>query len=145
MDDKEAMDDKEKFSIVLFSGTVDKIFAAMTLVTGASAMGKKVTLFLTFWGLMAFRKDDWKSNRRFSKDFEDYSGIAFDQMQAKRVPPWMETLQGAMEIGDVTVKACSATMDLFDIKREHLEDMISEVIGVATFVEDAEGGTTLFI
>ena len=139
------IDDKEKFSIVLFSGTVDKISAAVTLVTGAAAMGKQVTLFLTFWGLMAFRKDDWKTNRRFSKDFEDYAGTAMEQMQAKRVPPWMYTLTGAMELGNVTVKACSATMDLFDIKQEELESVVSEVTGVATFVEDAEGGTTLFI
>jgi peroxiredoxin family protein len=138
-------EDKEKFSIVLFSGTVDKLMAAVTLVTGAAAMDKKVTLFLTFWGLMAFRKDDWKTNRRFSKDFEDYAEPASKAMEAKRVPPWMYTLQGAMDVGDVTVKACSATMDLFDIAMEELEPVVTEVTGVATFVEDAEGGTTLFI
>src|SRR6478609_10184258 len=139
------MDDKEKFSIVLFSGTVDKLMAAATLVTGAAVMDKKVTLFLTFWGLVAFRKNDWKTNKRFSKDFEDYAGPAMEQMEAKHVPPWMETLTGAMEVGDVTIKACGATMDLFDIKMEDLEPVVSEVTGVATFVEDAEGGTTLFI
>lgn len=139
------MDNEEKFSVVLFSGTVDKIMAATTMVTGAAAMGKKVTLFLTFWGLIAFRKDDWKTNRRFSKDFEDYAGPAFEMMAAKKVPHWMDTLQGAMEIGDVKVVACGQTMDLFDIKLEDLEPVVSEVSGVATFVEDAEGGTTLFI
>lgn len=139
------MNDKEKFSIVLFSGTIDKIMAAVTLATGAAVMDKQVSIFLTYWGVIAFRKDDWKTNRRFSKDFEDYAGPAMEQMQAKRVPPWMETLMGAMELGSVTVKACSATMDLFDIKLEDLEPVVSEVSGVATFVEDAEGGTTLFI
>ena len=135
----------KRMALVVFSGTADKLTAVATLATGAAAMGKQVTLFLTFWGLVAFRKDDWKTNRRFSKDFEDYAGPAMEQMQAKRVPPWMETLKGAMELGNVTVKACSATMDLFDIKLEHLEPVVSEVTGVATFVEDAEGGTTLFI
>jgi peroxiredoxin family protein len=137
--------DKEKFSIVLFSGTVDKLLAATTLVSGAAAMDKQVTLFLTFWGVVAFRKDDWKTNRRFSKDFEDYAGPAMEMMRAKNVPPWMETLQSAMELGNVTVKACSATMELFNIKLEDLEPVVSEITGVATFVEDAEGGTTLFI
>ena len=33
---------------MLFSGTVDKIMAAATLAAGAAAMGKEVTLFLTF-------------------------------------------------------------------------------------------------
>jgi peroxiredoxin family protein len=139
------MDNKERFSIVLFSGTVDKLMAATTMVSGAAAMGKEVTVFLTFWGLIAFRKGDWKTNKRFSKDFEDYAEPAFELMKAKSVPPWMETLQGAMELGNVTVKACSQTMELFGIKLEDLEPVVSEVSGVATFVEDAEGGTTLFI
>jgi peroxiredoxin family protein len=139
------MDDREKFSIVLFSGTVDKLVAAATLVSGAAAMEKQVTLFLTFWGVVAFRKDDWKTNHRFSKDFEDYAGPAMEMMKAKNVPPWMETLQSAMELGNVTIKACSATLDLFNIKLEDLEPVVSEVTGVATFVEDCAGGTTLFI
>jgi peroxiredoxin family protein len=139
------VENKEKFSIVLFSGTVDKLMAATTMVSGAAAMGKEVTLFLTFWGLIAFRKGDWRTNKRFSKDFEDYAGPAFELMQAKHVPPWMETLQGAMELGNVTVKACSQTMELFSIKLDDLEPVVSEISGVATFVEDAEGGTTLFI
>jgi peroxiredoxin family protein len=139
------MEDNEKFSIVLFSGTVDKLVAAATLISGAVAMGKTVTLFLTFWGVVAFRKDDWKTNRRFSADFADYAGPAMEMMAAKRVPPWMETLLTAVELGDVQVKACSATMELFGIKLEDLEPIVSEVTGVATFVEDSEGGTTLFI
>jgi len=95
--------------------------------------------------VMAFRKDDWKSNERFSVEYEDYAAPTMDRMHAKRVPPWLETLIGAMDVGDVTVKACSATMELFDIKLEELEPVVTEVTGVATFVEDAEGGTTLFI
>ena len=139
------MDEQERFSIVLFSGTVDKIMAAVTLVSGAAAMGKEVNLFLTFWGVVAFRKGDWKTNRRFSKDFEDYAGPAFEAIQAKNVPPWMDTLLVAIELGNVTVKACSATMDLFDIKLDDLEPVVSEVTGVASFINESEGGTTLFI
>ena len=139
------MDDQEKFSIVLFSGTVDKLVATVTLATGAAVMGKEVNIFLTYWGVVAFRKDDWKTNRRFSKDFEDYAGPTFEAMEAKGVPPWMETLQGAMELGNVTVTACSATMDLFDIKMQDMEPVVKEITGVATFVEDAEGGPVLFI
>ena len=139
------VDEQEKFSIVLFSGTVDKIMAAVTMAVGAAAAGKQVTLFLTFWGLMAFRKDDWKTNRRFSKDFEDYAGPAMEMMQAKHVPPWMETLRKGMDLGNITVKACSMTMDLFDMKLEHFEPVVSEVTGVVSFVTEAEGGNTLFV
>jgi peroxiredoxin family protein len=135
----------EKFSIVLFSGTVDKIMAAMIMTAGAAAMGKEVTIFLTFGGLIAFRKDAWKTNMQFSKDFEPYAGPAMELMQAKHVPHWMQTLQEAMEVGDVKVKACGMTMDLFDMKLTDLEPVVSEVTGVASFIEQSEGGTTLFI
>ena len=135
----------DKFSMVVFSGTVDKLMAASIMATGAAAMGKKVRLFLTFWGLMAFRKDDWKTNQRMSKDFEDFAAAAAQAMQAKKVPSWLETLQGAIEVGDVTVEACGMTMDLFGLTLENLEPVVTGVSGVANFIEQVEGGQVLFI
>ena len=135
----------DKLSIVLFSGTVDKLMAASIITAGAAAMGKDVTIFLTFWGLMAFKKDAWKTNQRLSKDFEDYGPAAMQAMREKKVPSFMETLKDAMDVGNVKVKACGMTMDLFGIKLEDLEPVVSEVTGVGTFVEDSSGGQTLFI
>lgn len=135
----------DKLSIVLFSGTVDKLMAASVIATGGAAMGKDVTLFLTFWGLMAFKKDAWKTNTRFSKDFEDYAEAAAQAMQAKKVPGWLDTLKDAMDVGNVKIKACGLTMDLFGIKLEDLEPVVSEVTGVGSFVEESTGGQILFI
>ncbi len=135
----------DKLSIVLFSGTVDKLMAASILATGAAAMDKEVTIFLTFWGLMAFRKDDWKTNTRMSQDFEDYASAARKAMEEKKVPSWMETLKGAQEIGIVKVVACGMTMDLFDLELTDMEPVVSDVIGVAAFTDMADGGQTLFM
>ena len=66
-------------------------------------------------------------------------------MQARKVPHWMETLQSAMELGNLQVKACGMTMDLFNIKLEDLEPVVSEVTGVASFIQEAEGGQILFV
>lgn len=136
----------ERMSIILFSGTVDKLMAASILATGGAAMGMEVDIFLTTWGLMAFRKDDYKSNTRVSKDFEDYGSTMAELMQAKKAPTWMDNLRGAREIGDVHITACSMTMDLFGLKLEDFEPIVEDVSGVATFVEHARGSqTTLFI
>jgi peroxiredoxin family protein len=139
------VDDNDKFSIVLFSGTVDKLMAATTLASGAVAMGKDVTLFLTNWGVVAFRKDDWKTNRRVTSDYQDYAPVMFEMLEAKRVPPWLDTLKVAMELGNLKIVACAMTMDLFDLKLEDLEPVVSQVTGVASFIGESEGGTTLFI
>ncbi|QSR83877.1 DsrE/DsrF/DrsH-like family protein [Methylacidimicrobium sp. B4] len=135
----------EKLSIVLFSGTVDKLMAASVMASGAAAMQKEVTIFATFYGLFALRKGDWKQNRRVSKDFEDYGEQFLRVLEEKKAPSWLETLQGAMEIGNVKVKACGLTMDLLSIKLEDLEPIVSEIVGVAHFVEEAADGQILFL
>jgi len=137
---------EDRMSIIVFSGTVDKLMAASILATGGAAMGMEVELFLTTWGLSAFRKDAYKTNMKVSKDFEEYGPVMMEQMMVKRVPSWMDNLKGAMEVGNVKIYACSMTMELFDMKLADLEPIVTEVTGVATFVERAkEGRITLFI
>jgi peroxiredoxin family protein len=137
--------DTEKVSIVLFSGTTDKLMAAAVITSGAAAMQKKVTIFLTFWGLMAFRKGAKQQPPRMSADFADFAPAAMQAMEAKKVPHWLDTLRDAMDIGDVKVKACGLTVDLFGMKLEDLEPVVSEITGVGSFVEESKGGQTLFI
>lgn len=137
---------QERISLIVFSGTVDKLMAASILATGGAAMGLEVEVFLTTWGLKAFRKDNYKTNMRVSKDFEDDAPVMMEQMMVKKVPSWMENFKGAMEVGDVKVYACSMTMELFGMKLEDLEPIVTDVTGVATFVERAKDGRfTLFI
>jgi peroxiredoxin family protein len=137
---------ENRMSLIVFSGTVDKLMAASILATGAAAMGMEVEVFLTTWGIEAFRKGNYATNARISKDFEDYASVMMEQMMKKQVPSWMDNFKGAKEIGNVKVYACSMTMELFDIKREDLESIVDDVTGVATFVERAsEGRVTLFI
>ncbi len=44
-------------SLVLFSGTDDKLQAAAVLAVGAAAMGRKVNVFLQYWALEALPVD----------------------------------------------------------------------------------------
>jgi len=137
---------KERMSIVLFSGTVDKLLAASILATGAAAMDMEVDLFLTTWGIEAFRKGAYKTNTRISRDFEEYGSVMRELMAAKKAPTWWENLQGAREIGEVHIAACSMTMELFGLTLNDLEPVVDEVTGVATFMERArESKVTMFI
>ena len=137
---------QERMSLIVFSGTVDKLMAASILATGGASMGMEVEVFLTTWGLEAFRKDGYKTNRKVSKDFEEYGSVMMEQMMAKKVPSWMENFKNAMEVGEVKIYACSMTMELFDMKLSDLEPIVTDVTGVATFVERAKDGRiTLFI
>ena len=139
---------KEKMSIILYSGTVDKLTAASILATGGAAMGMQVNIFLTFWGLLALKKGAWQDpqQQRISSEFAEYAPMVMEAMKSGKVKPWIEILREAREIGEVNVYACGMTMDLFGLKLEDMEDIVTGVQGVTGFVAEAkESAVTLFI
>ncbi len=136
----------DRMSLVLFSGTVDKLMAASILVTGAAAMGMQVEIFLTTWGITAFRKGAYLTNTSVSKDSEEYGPTMLEAMKTKRAPSWMDNILAAREIGDVRIEACSMTMELYGMTLADLEPIVDDVTGVASFVERAKDAKiTLFI
>ena len=47
---------EDKVSMVVFSGDLDRVLAAFVIATGAAAMGQKVDMYFTFWGLTAIKR-----------------------------------------------------------------------------------------
>ncbi|MBI5141773.1 MAG: DsrE/DsrF/DrsH-like family protein [Nitrospirae bacterium] len=152
-------------TMVLFSGDFDKAMAAFIIANGALAMGKEVTIFVTFWGLDVIKKPAFstsgrgllerillrmrpKGPGRLAVSKMNYGGIGprlFRYMMGKKnVEPLGALIAMAMEFG-VRIVACQMSMDLLGIKKEDLIDGV-EVGGVATFLGKAyEGQATLFI
>lgn len=136
----------ERMSIILFSGTVDKLMATSILAAGGVAMGLEVDLFLTTWGLQAFRKGAWRENTKISAEFAEYAPAMMEAMQAKHVPSWMDNLLQAKELGTINVHACGMTMELFGLCQDDLEDIVDDVAGVVGFIGNAQDAKiTLFV
>jgi len=53
---------KDQISIIVFSGDLDKVLAAMIIATGARAMDTEVKMFFTFWGTTMLR-DKYKKGK----------------------------------------------------------------------------------
>src|ERR1700678_2706747 len=54
---------EDKVSLVVFSGDLDRVLAAFIIATGAASMGQEVSMFFTFWGLSALKKDKQLSGK----------------------------------------------------------------------------------
>ena len=136
---------KDKLNIIVMNGTVDKLLAMSTIVSGAVAMDKQINLFVTFWGLMAFRKGAWQDpqQQKLPAEYQEYAPMMQQAMQNMGVKPWMMTLQTAKELGNVSVYACSMTKDLFGMTMDDLEDVVDDEKGVAGFIADSEGAEVL--
>jgi peroxiredoxin family protein len=156
---------KKKTTIILFSGDYDKAMAAYIIANGAAAYDHDVTIFHTFWGLNALRKD---ANIPVKKGFlekmfakmmprgADRMGLSrmnFGGLGPKLIKhvikkhnamPLPQLIEMAKEQG-VKLVACQMTVDLLGLKPEELIDGI-EFAGVATYLADAsEGNINLFI
>ncbi len=132
-------------SIVLASGTIDKIAAAGVITSGAVANGIDVNIFVTFWALMKFRKHDDTVNK-LSYDGSEISDFVMKKMAEKHIQGGIEMIRNAKEVGNVHVYGCALMADVMDIKKEDLDPIIEDIIGVGEFVSMTEESyTTIFI
>ena len=51
------LEKKEKLTLVVLSGDMDKVMASYIIASGAAASGMEVVMFFTFWGLKAIQRD----------------------------------------------------------------------------------------
>lgn len=155
-------DDK---TMVIFSGDLDKAIASLIIANGAASMGKKVTLFFTFWGLNILRKPEKVHVKKdfISKMFSSMmprgtKKLGLSKMNMFGMGPKMirmvmkkhnvdsieEMLKMAMENG-VNMVACNMSMDLMGIKQEELIEGVT-LGGVASMLGAAEDSNmSLFI
>lgn len=157
--------EKKRTTIVLFSGDYDKAMAAYIIANGAAAYDHEVTIFHTFWGINALRKQEPVAVKKgflekmFAKMMpRGAEKLGLSKMQMLGMGPKMIkhvmnkhnalTLTQLIEMAqeqDIKLVTCTMTMDLLGLQQEELLDGI-EYAGVAAYLADAEeGNVNLFI
>ena len=158
---------KNKLSMIVFSGDLDKALAAFIIATGAVAMGMEVVMFFTFWGTPMLRAkgkgaggkdmmstmfgamlptgpDDLKLSKM------NMSGMGTAMMKSlmakKNVMSLDQLIAVAAEL-EVRIVICEMTMDLMGFKREEMIEYPNlEYGGVAAFLSEAmESKVQLFL
>ena len=132
-------------SLLLVSGTADKLMAGAIIASGAIANDMDVDIFVSFWGLMEFKKGS-KGKMNLSYDGKDIEKEVLQKMKEKKIPSWLDMIKQAKDVGNVKVYGCAMFADLMDIKKDDLDPVIDEIIGVSQFVAMAKDSKmTLFI
>jgi peroxiredoxin family protein len=128
-------------SLVMFSGTDDKLASAAILAAGAAAMGRRVNVFLQYWALEAFRKDHLRDARGVAPEAgPEGRGLVRIAMQGGN--HWSEIFRQAKDIGEVGIHACALSMEMFDLRAEDMDGLVDDVEGVAAFMSEANGPIT---
>ncbi|MDY0200828.1 MAG: FAD-dependent oxidoreductase [Bacteroidales bacterium] len=152
-------------SIVVFSDDLDKAIASFVIANGAAAIGSKVSLFFTFWGLNVIKKQNPeavskdfmgkmfglmmpKSSKKLKLSKMNMWGMGpkmiRNVMKNKKIESLESLMQQAHESG-VEFIACTMSMDVMGVKKEELNDYVT-FGGVAAYLERAEdANVNLFI
>ncbi|MBP1743731.1 MAG: NAD(FAD)-dependent dehydrogenase [Firmicutes bacterium] len=156
---------KDNKTIIVFSGDLDKALASFIIANGAASMGKKVTMFFTFWGLNILRKHEPVNVKKGPIDAMfgfmmprgpeklkisqmNMMGMGTAMMRKvmkdKNVSSLDELVKAAVDSG-IELVACQMSMDVMGIKLEELIDGV-KVGGVGYMLGEAEDSNmSLFI
>jgi len=155
---------EDRATLVVFSGEMDTLFAAFTIAVGAASMGMEVSMFFTFWGLTALRKDKTFSGKAVGEkmvammlpngphavptsrmNMAGMGPLFFKYLMAQRnIESLPNMIALAQELG-IKMVACEMSMGVMGVTRAELLDDI-DYGGVATYLGDAaKSKITLFV
>ena len=163
MADKEA---KEKLTIVVFSGELDRALAAFMLATTGASMGMEVTMFFTFWGLNIIKRNEGgiksKGLMRKMLNFMNRGGsrrLKISRFHMLGLGTWMmkrlmkdinhpsidELITMAKQTG-VKLIACTTSCGIMGLDRDSFRSEVDDMAGAAYFLGEAsKSKTSLFI
>ncbi len=161
----ELIEPKDNKTMVVFSGDLDKAIASFIIANGAASMGKKVTMFFTFWGLNILRKPEKinvekgfmdkmfgvmmpRGSKKLQLSNMNMMGMGAKMirkvMKDKNVTSLEELIQSAIDSG-IEIVACQMSMDVMGLKSEELIDGV-KIGGVGYYLGEAEdSNVNLFI
>jgi peroxiredoxin family protein len=155
---------RDKMTIILFSGELDKAIAAFTLATTAAAGNMEVTIFFTFWGLNILKKERLTlsaTQKLMQKMFNlmSTSSLPISRLNMFGMGAWMmkklmqktnaASLQDLMKLAkELGVKyiACTTSCGVLGLTAENLLGEVDVFAGAATYLSEAkEAKINLFI
>jgi len=155
---------KEKMTIILFSGELDRAIAAFTLATTAAASNMEVTIFFTFWGLNILKKGTFAfppAQKLMQKmfNFMSTARLPISRLNMLGLGPWMmkklmrktgmasleDLMKLAKQLG-VKYIACSASCGVLGLSSENLIPGVDEFTGASSYLSEArDAKINLFI
>lgn len=160
-----------ELSIMVTKGTLDWAYPTFIIASTAAALGWKVTLFFTFYGLNLLQKDlnlkisplgnpampmkmpfgpqwfqniDWNIPNLVMAGIPGFESVATGLMKQTIKNNGVASIPELRDIcveSEVNIIACQMTVDLFGMAKGDFIDGITEWAGAATYMDNARTST----
>lgn len=139
------MTETKRMAIVVHSGTLDLAYPPLMLASAAGASDMQVDIFFTFWGLSLLKKKGFK-RAKLPGIMRPFTPMMRWKIKKTGIASLPDLLKMTLETENVRLYACTATMDLMNVKKEQLIPEVEGFIGAAGFLDIAsECDIQLFI
>lgn len=136
-----------KATIILHSGSLDKLMSALIIGNGFLSMGTQVTLYFTFWGLNRLKKNKLSKAPLSQMNFLGLGSLLIHKkMKSLNVASPQRLMADFRELGGKII-ACQMTMDLMGISQNKLDTSLIDQFGtVGMYIKETQNSQhTLFI
>ena len=120
-----------RISIVVVSGSLERLQMASMMASVGAVSGNEVTVFLSMNALAHFRR---------GAAAPAAEGAFGKLLLEKKAPGFRQLFQSAAELGDAKIHPCSMAVDVLGVKPGELEPWVGEPMGLTKFLSDAHGG-----
>ena len=157
-----------QLSLIATKGTMDMAYPPFILASTAAALGWEVSCFFTFYGLNLLKKDldleisplgnpampmkmpfgpdwfksvEWNIPNALSSNIPGFEKFATSMMSKTLKNKGVASIQELRELSveaEVKLVACQMTVDLFGYKKDEFIDDISDWVGAASFLPNAQ-------
>ncbi len=157
-----------QLSLIATKGTMDMAYPPFILASTVAALGWEVSCFFTFYGLNLLKKDldleisplgnpampmkmpfgpdwfksmEWNIPNALSSNIPGFEKFATSMMSKTLKNKGVASIQELRELSveaEVKLVACQMTVDLFGYKKDEFIDDISDWVGAASFLPNAQ-------
>jgi peroxiredoxin family protein len=121
-----------KISIVVVSGSLERLQMAAMVASVGAVSGDEVTVFLSMNALRHFT--------RGAAQAPAAEGPFGRLLLEKKAPGYRQLFHSAAELGDAKIHPCSMAVDVLGVGADDLEPWLGEPLGLTKFLSDAHGG-----
>ena len=121
-----------RVSIVVVSDSLERLQMAGMVASVSAVSGNEVLVFLSMNALAPFRKG--------APSKAAPEGEFGKVMAGKKVPPFKQLFESAVQLGDAKIFPCSMAMDILGLAQADLEPFVGEHMGLTKFLDEAAAG-----
>lgn len=121
-----------KVSIIITSGSREKMQFAAMMASVAAVSAYEVTVFISMNALPHFVADKTSEVPN--------EGELGKLIEEKNVPEFLDLFEQAVELGDAKIHPCSMAVDILGVSASELRSFLAEPMGLTKFLSLADDG-----